>query len=97
MPQRNYLYPETGLHTQAIERAWTDANVVIKRNVGGLKGNTRQEKSHLDECSWQKSSAESYTCALNLFLKDAALVFGSTVESTKSPIFIAKASGHATG
>ena len=50
--KRNYVDPDTGFYTQAIERAWADAKSYIKRARGG--GPLLQ--SHLDELVWRKAN-----------------------------------------
>ncbi len=47
----NYIDPETGYHTQGIEKAWVDAKAYTKRALGY----TYLLQYHLDELSWRKS------------------------------------------
>lgn len=47
---KNYVDPETGAHTQGIERAWVDAKRWYKRAGGSRKF----LQGHLDEAAWRK-------------------------------------------
>ena len=58
--KRSNVNPETGFHTQAIERSWADTKAVLLRNRGALKGRSCSEQirllqAQLDECAWRKS------------------------------------------
>ncbi len=77
--KRNYVNPEAGWHTQAIERSGADARIVIKRNRGALKGKNNGDRlsllrAHLDEVCLRKSrkNKDDY---LSAFLDDLRLVF----------------------
>lgn len=71
--RRNYVDPESGFHTQAIERAWADAKVYIKR----ARGSGPLLQSHLDELMWRKANdGIDYPAKLfEVFWKDVKKVF----------------------
>lgn len=48
--KENYINPETGYHTQGVERAWSDAKAWLKR----ARYPSRYLQSHLDEIAWRK-------------------------------------------
>lgn len=49
--QRNYVEPDTGAHTQGIERSWLDAKIKIMKKMRGVPVNHFQ--SHLDYITWK--------------------------------------------
>ena len=49
----NFMDPNTGVHTQGIERAWLDAKDWYK----SARGNRKYLQSHLDKVSWRKLRA----------------------------------------
>ena len=49
----NFVDPNTGVHTQGLERAWLDAKDWYK----SARGNMKYLQSHLDEVSWRKLRA----------------------------------------
>ena len=49
--QRNYVDPNTGVHTQNIERLWLDAKTKIMKTMRGTQRHLLQ--AHLDEYSWR--------------------------------------------
>lgn len=71
--QHNFVDPATGYHTQAIERAWVDAKVWLKR----ARGAGPLLQSHLDEVSWRKLRADHPDGFFAAFLRDVQLVYGS--------------------
>ena len=46
----NFIDPDTGAHTQGIERAWLDAKGWYKRS----RGNKVYQQSHLDEAAYRR-------------------------------------------
>ena len=46
---RNYVDPETGAHTQAIERQWLEVRAWLRKS----RGNRTHLQSHMDEISWR--------------------------------------------
>ncbi len=48
---KNYVGPDTGYHTQGIERAWADAKSITK----AARGYNHMLQYHLDEYSWRRS------------------------------------------
>lgn len=49
--QENYVDPETGAHTQGIERSWLDAKIKILKKMRGVP--VAHMQSHLDYISWK--------------------------------------------
>ncbi len=68
---RNYINPLTRFLTQAIERAWVDAKVWIKR----ARGARPLLQSHLDEVSWKKSRKSNPEGIMTAFWADVRRVF----------------------
>lgn len=62
----NFVDPETGYHTQGIERMWVDSKSFMKhaRHPGPLL------QSHLDECAWRKMRSGYPGGYLAAFLHD---------------------------
>ncbi len=64
---------------RALERAWGDAKIVIKRNRGALKGNKNGDRlrllqAQLDEVCW-RNSRKNERDYLSAFLNDVHFVF----------------------
>uniref|UniRef100_A0A0L8G2H4 ISXO2-like transposase domain-containing protein n=1 Tax=Octopus bimaculoides TaxID=37653 RepID=A0A0L8G2H4_OCTBM len=64
--QEHYVDPETGAHTQAIERSWLDSKTIILKKMKGV-GN-ELFRSHLDNFCWKvlrKDAADLFVEFLN--------------------------------
>ena len=68
---RNYVDPESGYHTQNVERAWVDCKCYMKKSRGGGP----HLQAHLDEFAWRKMRKNSPDGLLNAFLSDVKAVF----------------------
>jgi len=55
--QQHYVDPATRAHTQAIERAWLDAKMMILKRIQGVSCQLFQ--SHLDHFSWKEMRKNS--------------------------------------
>lgn len=68
----NYVDPNTGYHTQGIERAWRTAKVYLYRAMG----NRRLFQSSLDEAAWRMKRGNNLACLLPTFLDDIKTFYG---------------------
>ena len=64
----NYVDPDTGYHTQGIERAWVDAKYWIKRS----RYPSHHLQAHLDEVAWRKMNSTHSGGLLEAFFEDVA-------------------------
>ena len=69
--KRNYVEPETGFHTQAIERAWCDAKSYVKR----ARGAGPLLQAHLDELASRKANSHEPCWLLAVFWNDVCKSF----------------------
>lgn len=73
---KNYVNPETGFHTQAIERVWKEAKFWLQRarHAGPYLQN------HLDEVSWRCLRRNHPNGLFGAFLEDVHTVFSVGIE-----------------
>ena len=64
--KRNYVDPETGFHTNAIERFWCDSKSYFEK----VHGAGPLLQAHLDEFSWQKGNTHEPCGLLAVFWND---------------------------
>ena len=84
-----YVDPNTGAHTQRIERSWLDAKICIleKKKKKKLRGvNPRTCQSHLDYFCWRMKRKEAPDFYL-AFLADVRAVYRLTINKRKYLLF----------
>ena len=69
--QLNFVDPESGAHTQSIERSWLDAKILILRRQRGVSRHLFQ--SHLDYYCW-RVWRKNEQCLFTAFLTDVGSV-----------------------
>lgn len=68
----NYVDPETGYHTQGIERAWRTAKLYLRTEMG----NRRLFQSHLDEAAWKMKHGSDHEDVLPTYIDDIKTFYG---------------------
>lgn len=71
----NYVDPNTGAHTQGIERAWRTAKLYLRTEMG----NRTLFQSHLDKAAWMMKHGEDLENLMPTFLDDVRTFYGDNL------------------
>jgi len=72
--KEHYVDPDTGVHTQGVERSWRTVKLRLRCGVG----NRKYQQSHLDEMAWRMLHSEDHLSSLFIaFLDDVKTHYGN--------------------